>query len=66
MGNANGRSLSREIVAGIEVQSWRVSRVAGTGLEAVISAIFAELQKVANEVVGLLSVKLPIVRATVA
>lgn len=43
-----------------------VSIVAGIGLEVAVSATSTELQKVAGEVVGLLSVKLSIFKAAMA
>jgi hypothetical protein len=63
---AKGRSLTREILVGIEGLSWKASRGAGTELEAATSVAFVELQKVADGVVGLLSVRVSIVRAAVA
>jgi hypothetical protein len=67
MSATKGRSLScREILVGIEGLSWKGSRGAGTGLEAATYATFVELQRVADGVVGLLSVRVPIVRAAVA
>ncbi len=63
---ATGRCLKRVTEVGIGLQSWKASRVAGTVLEVVISAIFAELRKVTDGVIGLLSVKTSILRAAVA
>ena len=58
MNAATERILKIDTEEGIEVQSWKASRVAGTILEVAISATFAELQKVVYGVIGLLSIKL--------
>ena len=61
---ATGRCLKRVTEVAIGVQSLKASRVAGTVLEVIIFAIFAELRKVADGVIGLLSVKFSILRST--
>lgn len=66
MSAASVRILRIDTEAGIEGQSWKASRVVGTILEVAISTIFAVLQKVAYGVIGLLSIRLSMVRAAVA
>jgi hypothetical protein len=66
MNATSERILRINTEAGIEGQSWKASRVAGTILEVAISATFTKLRKVAYVVIGLQSVNLSTVRAAVA